>query len=103
MEPFQMTLPMSPPNSVPIGDTGISFVDEGDRRVYYAHLQGFDSHKLSNRGAQLLRIAQFAALEYDTGDLVRAFGVTPSTVRRALKRFREVGEPGWFAPRYGRR
>ncbi len=102
MIPIPQTLPLSPPHTVPIGDTGLSFSDEGDQRVYFSNLQVIDFHDVSDHASERLRMAKFAYRGVKLCDVAEAFGVHSSTVLRARRRFEEVGVAGWYEPQRAR-
>ena len=70
--------------------------DEG-MTTYYNFQLPFDQHPADDRQAMLIRIAKFSALGSATQkQLAEAYGVSVKTVRRAVKIYREKGEPGFF-------
>ncbi len=96
------TLPLQPPEAVPIGMSCFSFASLDGRVVYFSNLEPFDSHDEDDRPARLLRIARLAMHGIRHKDLQAAFGVSRTTVHRALNRLEEGGEASFHTPRRGR-
>ena len=96
------TLALPPPEAVPIGMSCFSFASLDGRVVYFSNLEPFDSHDEDDRPARLLRIARLAMHGIRHKDLQAAFGVSRTTVHRALNRLEAGGEASFHTPRRGR-
>ncbi|MDE0406544.1 MAG: hypothetical protein OXN81_01675 [Alphaproteobacteria bacterium] len=96
------TLPMHPAEAVPIGTSCFAFARGDGQVVYFSNLEPFDFHDEGDRGAMKLRIAKFARSGIPHRDLQCAFGVSRTTVHRALVQLQEAGEASFHAPRRGR-
>lgn len=98
-----ITLPMSPPETVPIGNTCFAVLISDDTYTYFSNLVPFDSHAADDRAAMLLRIGRLAAVSaISPQDLADAFGISRATVQRARRRYLAEGEAGFLKPRRGR-
>ena len=98
-----ITLPMSPPETVPIGKSCFAILISDDTFTYFSNLIPFDSHAADDRAAMLLRIGRLAAISaVSPQDLADAFGVSRATVQRARRRYLAEGEAGFLKPRRGR-
>ncbi len=98
------TLPLTPGQAVPIGQSCFSFVTTDDGRiVYFTNMDPFDFHDADDRGALLLRAARLAESGVRRADLQAAFGLGRSTLQRAVTRLRGEGEAGFQQLRRGRR
>ena len=96
------TLPMQPPEAVPIGTSSFSFAAIDGRITCFSNLEPYDGHDEADRGAMLLRIARFAENGIRRAGLQTAFGISRSTLKRAATRLRDRGEASFHAPRRGR-
>ena len=95
------TLPVSPPEAAQIGASCFSFASERPT-VYFSNLEPFDCHGEDDRPAMLLRVARFARHGIPHRDLQAAFGISRTTVHRALDKLRDRGEAAFHEPRRGR-
>ena len=93
----QRQLPMFPEGSILV--THDLAVEKRDGRVtyFYGTLPVFTHDENDDASFQMIT-AQF----YNSGyvkqmDIVRAFGVTPISVKRAVKRYKEEGVQGFYA------
>ena len=71
--------------------------------TYFSNLLPFESHPAGDVRSTHLRIARFhltAGISQTT--LAEAFGVSRSTVKRAVRRYRNEGADAFFEPRRGR-
>ena len=96
------TLPVSPPEAVQIGASCFSFASDDGQTVYFSNLEPFDCHGEDDRPAMLLRVARFARHGIPHRDLQAAFGISRTTVHRALDKLRDRGEAAFHEPRRGR-
>ena len=96
------TLPMHPPEAVQIGVSCFAFAEADGQTVYFSNLEPFDCHDEGDRPAMLLRVARFARHGVPPRDLQAAFGVSRTTVHRAVVKLREGGEASFHQPRRGR-
>ena len=93
----QRQLPM-----FPVGSTEVTHdlaVEKRDGRVtyFYGTLPVFTHDENDDASFQMIT-AQFYTNGYvKQMDIVRAFGVTPISVKRAVKRFKEEGVQGFYA------
>ena len=98
-----VTLPLSPPDSIPIGNSCFSIQISEDRITYYSNLQPFDCHPIKDQRDMLMRIGRLNVVSHiPQQHLVEAFTVSRSTVQRAARKYREQGEEGFCKPRRGR-
>ena len=98
-----ITLPMCPPETVPIGNSCFAVLISDDSFTYFSNLNPFDSHAADDRAAMLLRIGRLAAIgAVSPQDLADAFGVSRATVQRARRRYLAEGEAAFLKPRRGR-
>ena len=97
-----LTLPMHPPEAVQIGTSSFAFAEADGQTVYFSNLEPFDCHAEGDRPARLLRIARFARHGIPPRDLQAAFGVSRTTVHRAVVKLRDEGEASFHQPRRGR-
>ena len=96
------TLPVSPPEAVRIGTSCFSFAARDGHTVYFSNLEPFDCHDEDDRPATLLRVARFARHGIPHRDLQAAFGISRTTVHRALDKLRDRGEAAFHEARRGR-
>ena len=100
---MNLTLPLSPPDSIAIANSGFSIQISEHQISYFFNLQLFDCHPLNDKRDLLMRIGRLNVISrIPQPQLVEAFGVSRSTVQRAAKKFREHGEKGFYKPRQGR-
>ena len=97
------TLSLSPPDSIPIGNSCFSIQVSEDRITYCSNLQPFDCHPINDRRDMLMRIGRLNVVSHiPHRDLMEAFSVSRSTVQRAVNKYREHGADGFYKPRRGR-
>ena len=97
------TLSLSPPDSIPIGNSCFSIQVSEHRITYCSNLQPFDCHPINDRRDMLMRIGRLNVVSHiPHQDLMEAFSVSRSTVQRAVNKYREHGEEGFYKPRRGR-
>ncbi|WP_428354553.1 hypothetical protein [Methyloprofundus sp.] len=88
----------------PVGSTLVTHdlaVEKRDGKItyFYATLPVFTHDENDDASFQMIT-AQFYANSYvKQMDIVRAFGVTPISVKRAVKRYQEQGVQGFYAPK----
>ena len=95
----QRQLPMFPEGSILV--TGDLAVEKRDGRItyFYGTLPVFTHDENDDDSFQMIT-AQFYSNGYvKQMDIVRAFGVTPISVKRAVKRYQEQGVQGFYAPK----
>ena len=98
-----MTLPLCPPEAVPIGNSCFAVLISDDTFTYFSNLVPFDSHPADDRAAMLMRIGRLAVISaLSPQDLADAFCVSRSTVQRARRRYLAEGEAAFLKPRRGR-
>ena len=93
----QRQLPMFPEGSILV--TGDLVVKKRDGRItyFYETLPVFTHDENDDDSFQMIT-AQFYSNGYvKQMDIVRAFGVTPISVKRAVKRYQEQGVQGFYA------
>ena len=94
-----ITLPMCPPEALPIGNSCFAVLISDDTFTYFSNLVPFDSHPADDRAAMLLRIGRLAMVSnIPQRDLVDAFGVSRATVQRAQRRYLAEGEAAFLKP-----
>ncbi len=92
----QRQLPMFPDGSILV--TGDLAVEKRDGRItyFYGTLPVFTHDENDDDSFQMIT-AQFYSNGYvKQMDIVRAFGVTPISVKRAVKRYQEQGVQGFY-------
>ena len=96
------TLPLAPPDATPIAACFSMATDQGIT-TYFSNLQPIECHPAHDSRA---RMRQLAKLHVTCGvrkcDLMRAFEVSQSTVKKVVKLYLEQGDAGFFKPRRGR-
>jgi DNA-binding transcriptional regulator LsrR (DeoR family) len=93
----QQQLPMFPVGSTEVTQDLAFEKREGRVTYFYGTLPVF-SHDENDRASFQMITAQFYINGYvKQMDIVRAFGVTPISVKRAVKRFKEEGVQGFYA------
>ncbi len=96
--PVKLELPLSPAESTPIARNH-SWMTIGDITYYFYNLEPYDFHKADDARGMHLRIARLHELNrIRIVDLVRAFPVSLSTVRRAISLMKTKGEDGFSEP-----
>ena len=99
----QVQLPLFPPGTIAI-NINLGAVCDNQRVVYYnGHLPVF-SHAIDD----LPCFRMFTSQLIDNGsarigDIVQAFGVSPTTVKRSLRQYREGGVDAFYVKRPARR
>ena len=100
---MSITLPICPPEAVPIGTSCFAVLISDDTFTYFSNLAPFDSHAADDRADMLLRIGRLAVVSaISPQDLADAFGVSRATVQRARRRYLAEGEAAFLKPRRGR-
>ena len=94
-----ISLSLMPAETVQIGATCLSFSVADGRMTYFHNLQPFDFHDMADRGAMLLRAARFAESGVRRTDIEAAFGISRSTLKRAVNKLRDRGEASFHEPR----
>jgi len=95
----QRQLPMFPVGSILV--THDLAVEKRDGKItyFYGTLPVFTHDENDDASFQMIT-AQFYTNGYvKQMDIVRAFGVTPINVKRAVKRYQEQGVQGFYAPK----
>jgi hypothetical protein len=95
----QLHLPMFPAGVTQI--TGELAFERKDGRITYfnGHMPVF-SHDETDLATFRMITGQFCVSGYvKQSDIIRAFGVTPISVKRSVKLYREKGSKGFYAPR----
>ncbi len=90
---------LQPAEAVQIGATCFSFAISDGRMTYFHNLQPFDFHDVADRGPMLLRAARFVESGVRRADIQAAFGISRSTLKRAVRKLRERGEASFHKPR----
>ena len=95
----QMQLPLFPNGVTPI--TGLlSFVKEGERVVYFNGSLPVFTHDANDLDSFRMITAQFVVNGHASqAEIVRAFGITKISMKRAVKCYREEGPRGFYAAR----
>lgn len=92
----QRQLPMFPEGSITITHDLAVEKREGRVTYFYGTLPVFTHDETDDASFQMIT-AQFYTNGYlKQMDIVRAFGVTPISVKRAVKRFKEQGVQGFY-------
>ncbi len=93
----QRQLPMFPEGAIAITHDLAVEKREGRVTYFYGTLPVFSHDETDDASFQMIT-AQFYTNGYvKQMDIVRAFGVTPISVKRAVKRFKEEGVQGFYA------
>ena len=99
-----MTLPLCPPEAVPIGNSCFAVLISDDTFTYFSNLVPFDSHPADDRAAMLMRIGRLAVISaLSPQDLADAFCVSRSTVQRARRRYLAGGEAAFLKAHFVKR
>jgi hypothetical protein len=98
----QRHLPMFPAGVTPITDE-LAFERRDGRIAYFnGHMPVF-VHAEDDVATFRMITSQFCVSGYTKqSDIIRAFGVTSISVKRAVKLYRERGAKGFYAPRVSR-
>ncbi len=95
----QRQLPMFPEGSILVTHDLAAEKREGRITYFYGTLPVFTHDENDDASFQMIT-AQFYTNGYvKQMDIVRAFGVTPISVKRAVKRYQEQGVQGFYAPK----
>lgn len=98
----QRQLPMFPDGSIEITRDLAAEKREGRVTYFYGTLPVFTHNENDDASFQMIT-AQFYTNGYvKQMDIVRAFGVTPISVKRAVKRYKEEGVSGFYAEKRAR-
>lgn len=99
----QAQLPFFPDGTTAI-NRNLAFARQNDRVTYFhGHLPVFQ-HAVNDTPTFRLTVSQFYVNGNATqAELCRAFGVTPISLKRAVKRYREKGAAGFYTPPARRR
>jgi len=98
----QVQLPLIPNGSTYITDL-LSVRKEDGNVVYFNGIMPVFSHRENDKASFKMITAQFCVNGYcKQMDIVRAFGVTQISVKRAAKKYREEGASSFFQPRKSR-
>lgn len=94
----QMWLPIFPKGINEINDI-LAYVNEGDNIVYYSGMMPVFTHEKDDIPSFRLILSQFYVNGNATqAELVRAFGIPPVTLKRAVKLYREKGIKAFYEP-----
>ena len=98
----QAHLPLIPSGNTEISNL-LSVTKQDGKFIYFNGIMPVFSHNEDDQDSFKMITAQFC----DNGhckqmDIVRAFGVTKVSVKRAVKKFREEGTQSFFQPRKSR-
>jgi transposase-like protein len=95
----QLHLPMFPAGVTPISDD-LAFERRDGRIAYFNGQIAVFSHAEDDVATFRMITSQFCANGHARQcDIIRAFGVTSISVKRAVKLYRERGAKGFYAPR----
>lgn len=98
----QLLLPIIPPGSSPLGSL-LSVCNTQGEWIYYLGLSVVGRHNEDELDLFRMFTSQFIAEGHCTNaDVVRVFGVSTSSVKRYVKRYRNQGIRGFIRPRKGR-
>ena len=93
------SLPLAPPEATPIA-ASFSHATFKGMTWYFSNLEPYDCHAAGDTRAMQLRIARLHRVsEISIAALVAAFGLSRSTVKRAVKLYDTRGEAGFSEPR----
>jgi hypothetical protein len=98
----QLHLPIFPDGTAHITDQ-LAFIKKDGQVTYFnGHMPVF-THADDDVATFRMITSQFCVTGYvKQADIVRAFGVTPISVKRSVKIYREKGPKGFYAPRVTR-
>ena len=95
----QALLPLVPDGATTINDR-ISLVRENGEWTYFYGVDPIFRHPETDRSSFRMFTAQLICQgACRQSDVVSAFGVSPNSVKRSVKKFRETGIASFFAPR----
>lgn len=95
----QMTLPIFPDDAINLSPE-LAVKKEGGQVVYFNGMMPIFMHDEDDIPSFQMITSQFHCNGILTqADIVRAFGVSDSSVLRAVKRYRELGVQGFYAPK----
>jgi transposase-like protein len=98
----QLHLPMFPAGVTPITDE-LAFERRDGKIAYFNGQIAVFSHAENDVATFRMITSQFCAHGHARQcDIIRAFGVTSISVKRAVKLYRERGAKGFYAPRASR-
>ena len=98
----QLRLPMFPQGVTDI-TPDLAVKREGDQVTYYHGMLPVFAHGVNDVATFRMIASQFCAQGHaKQSQIVKAFGVSPISVKRAVKLFREEGPGGFYAKRRGR-
>jgi len=99
----QLQLPMFPAGITPITHELAFECRDGTLTYFTGHMPVF-RHAVDDRRTFRMIISQFVVNgTARQAEIARAFGVPLVNVKRAVRRYREQGPAGFYAPRRGRR
>jgi transposase len=95
----QLQLPIFPAGVTEITQV-LAFSNEGGRVTYFNGSMPVFVHEQADRASFQMITAQFCVNgNAKQMDIVRAFGVSKISLKRAVKRYREEGPRGFYQPR----
>lgn len=95
----QMWLPIFPKGITEINDI-LAYCYEGENVTYYNGIMPIFTHHKDDVQTFRLILSQFYVNGNATqAELVRAFGIPPVTLKRAVSLYREKGPSGFFEPK----
>jgi hypothetical protein len=95
----QLHLPLFPRGVTEI-TASLAFMREGDQVTYYHGSLPVFSHKEDDLATFRMITSQFVVSgQVKQAQIARAFGIPLVTVKRAVKRYREDGVPGFYVER----
>lgn len=98
----QMLLPMFPAESTSINPL-LGFCRKDDMVYYFNGMMPIFSHAVTDLNSFRLITSQLIVNKVASQkDIIDAFGVSPISVKRYVKIYREEGAKGFFKPRKGR-
>jgi transposase-like protein len=98
----QIQLPLFPAGVTPITDV-LAFGKEAGRVTYFNGSMPVFIHDEDDIASFRMITAQFCINgNAKQAEIARAFGVPKISLKRAVKRYRETGPKGFYAPRVGR-
>jgi hypothetical protein len=98
----QLKLPLIPSGATEINDF-LSVQNENDYWYYFAGMNPIFSHEDKDRPSFCMFTSQLIASgQCRNIDIIKAFGVPPSNVKRGVKKYKEGGIKIFFQPRKGR-
>ena len=94
---LQRQLPMYPEGSIAVTHDLAVEKREGRVTYFYGTLPVFTHDENDDASFQMITAQFYTNGHVKQMDIVRAFGVTPISVKRAVKRFKEEGVQGFYA------